>query len=342
MKTSLVILNWNGEKFLREYLPSVIQHCQNENTEIVVADNHSTDGSIDLLRSEFPTVRIIELDQNYGFAGGYNRALSQIDSEYYVLCNSDILLKSDAVSPIIEAMDNDKSVAVAAPKLKALLEPGMFEYAGAAGGFIDKYGYPFCRGRIMETVEKDEGQYNDECEIFWATGAFMVVRSSVWRELGGLDDTFFAHMEEIDMCWRVKNRGFRIMYYPQAEAFHLGGGTLNQGNPRKIFLNFRNSLWMLFKNLPKGKLISRLYIRMCMDGASAMIYLMKGQFSYFWAVLRAHWALYANVARLWRARNEYLHSSKTTKTTPTCMLDGSMVWRYMIKKLRTFNKLYTK
>lgn len=337
MRTSVVILNWNGEKFLRDYLPSVVSFCESADTEVVVADNASTDGSIALLKSDFPTVRIIQLDRNYGFAGGYNRALSQLDSEYYVLCNSDIELKKDPITPIIRMMDSDGDIAVCAPKLKALLNPEMFEYAGAAGGFIDKYGYPFCRGRIMDTVEKDEGQYNDACEIFWSTGAFMVVRASVWKELGGLDDSFFAHMEEIDLCWRVRNRGYKVMYCPEAEAFHLGGGTLNQGNPKKIFLNFRNSLWMLMKNLPGKSLFITLYIRMLMDGASAMVYLMGGKFSYFWAVLRAHLAFYANIPRLWRARKS-LGALATKKTD--AMLDGSMVWRYMVKKLRTFNQLY--
>lgn len=336
MKTSLVILNWNGEKFLRDYLPSVVRFCESADAEVVVADNASTDGSIALLKSDFPSVRIIQLDKNYGFAGGYNRALAQVDAEYYVLCNSDIELRMDAVSPLIRMMDADSEIAVSAPKLKSLHQPEMFEYAGAAGGFIDKYGYPFCRGRIMDTVERDEGQYNDSCEIFWATGAFMVVRSKVWKELGGLDDSFFAHMEEIDFCWRVRNKGYKLMYCADAEALHLGGGTLEQGNPRKIFLNFRNSLWMLMKNLPGKSLFITLYIRMMMDGASAMVYLCKLQFSYFWAVLRAHLAFYANIPRLWKARKE--QASDHGKNA--CVLDGSMVWRYMIRKQKTFNKLY--
>jgi len=337
MRAAIVILNWNGEKFLSKYLPTVIEHCQNPDYEVIVADNCSTDGSLDLLRRDFPKVRIIQLDQNYGFAGGYNRALAEVDADYYVLCNSDIELRMDAVSPVLRMMDADGSIAVTAPKIMALREPGMFEYAGAAGGFIDRYGYPFCRGRIMDTVEKDEGQYNDACEVFWASGAFMIVRSDVWRQLGGLDDSFFAHMEEIDFCWRVKNNGYKVMYCPDAEVFHLGGGTLEQGNPRKIFLNFRNSLWMLFKNLKGSQLFIIMYIRMLMDGASAMMYLLGGKFSYFWAVFRAHMAFYANIPRLWRQRRG-LNSS--ARKNSAAILDGSMVWRYMVRKQKTFNKLY--
>ncbi len=342
MKTAVVILNWNGEQFLREYLPSVVRFSVSADTKIIVADNNSSDGSIALLRSDFPEVGIIQLDQNYGFAGGYNKALADLDAEYYVLCNSDIELRSDAVSPIIRLMDSDPDIAACAPKLMSLREDGLFEYAGAAGGFIDKYGYPFCRGRIMDTVERDEGQYNDECEIFWATGAFMVVRSRVWHEMGGLDDSFFAHMEEIDLCWRIRNRGYKVMYCPDAEAFHLGGGTLNQGNPRKIFLNFRNSLWMLFKNLPKGHLFTRLLARMVMDGASAMVYLFQLKFSYFWAVVKAHFALYSNLGRLRRQRRALQEGGTENGPLISCTLDGSMVWRYMVRKQKTFNKLYIK
>ena len=342
MKTSVVILNWNGEKFLRGYLPSVVNFCQSADTEIVVADNHSTDGSLELLRREFPSVRIIELDCNYGFAGGYNRALAMIDAEYYVLCNSDIELKSNAVAPIVEMMDRDGDIAVAAPKIKALLKPDMFEYAGAAGGFVDKYGYPFCRGRVMDTVEPDNGQYNDSCEVFWASGAFMVVRSSVWRELGGLDDSFFAHMEEIDFCWRVKNMGRKVMCCAGSEVFHLGGGTLEQGNPRKIYLNFRNSLWMLAKNLPEGRLFSRLFVRMLMDGASAMMYLFQLKFSYFWAVIKAHWGLYSHIGSLRRKRSDLQLKCKNSVRNTAGILDASMVWRCMVKKQNTFNKLYIK
>lgn len=337
MKVSLVILNWNGEKFLKEYLPSVIQYSQNSDCEIVVADNNSTDKSIELLQKDFPTVKIIRLDQNYGFAQGYNLALNQIvDSEYFVLCNSDILLKSDAVSPIIKMMDSNPEIAVAMPKIKSLQHPELFEYAGAAGGYIDKYGYPFCKGRILENVEKDEGQYNENSEIFWASGAFMVVRSEIYKNLGGLDSNFFAHMEEIDFCWRVKNAGYKIAYCSESEVYHLGGGTLNQGNPRKLFLNYRNSLKMLFKNLQPNKLLPILFIRMILDGCSAAIYLLQLKFSYFWSVLKAHFAFYASLPQLIKQRKVIKKTAK--KYNHKEIYNGSIVYRCLVKK----NKKYFK
>lgn len=335
MKVSLVILNWNGEKMLREYLPSVIKYSQNADCEVVVADNNSTDGSINLLKSDFPEVKTIVLDQNYGFAKGYNLALSQItDSQYFVLCNSDILLKSDAVSPIIKMMDANPEIAVAMPKIKAINQPEMFEYAGAAGGYIDKFGYPFCKGRILENLEKDDGQYNENADIFWASGAFMVVRSNVYKNLGGLDENFFAHMEEIDFCWRVKNQGFRIAYCSDSEVYHLGGGTLNQGNPRKLFLNYRNSLKMLFKNLKPSRLIPILYCRMVLDGFSAGIYLIQLKFSYFWAVLKAHFAFYGSLPTLIKQRKELKKQAKNYSHKE--MFDGSIVFQCLIKKRTKF------
>lgn len=334
MITALVILNWNGEGLLKEYLPSVVEHCGNGFTDVIVADNGSTDGSLAMMKEKFPEVRVVTLDKNYGFAEGYNRALAQLDGyDYFVLCNSDVLLKSDAVTPVVRKMEGDREIAVAVPKIKSLREPEKFEYAGAAGGFIDKYGFPFCRGRILDNVETDSGQYDTDSETFWASGAFMVVRADVYRELGGLDATFFAHMEEIDFCWRVKNSGLKVAYCHDAEIFHLGGATLNQGSPRKLFLNYRNSLWMLLKNLPSGCLVFRIWARMVLDGMSAAVYLAQLKPKYFWAVVRAHFAFYANVPRLLKQRKSM---KKPTEKLPTGMLDGSIVWQYFVKKRTTF------
>lgn len=334
MKVALVILNWNGENLLKEYLPTVLEHCGNGFTDVIVADNCSTDKSLAVMKETFPEVRVVTLDKNYGFAEGYNRALAQLEGyDYYVLCNSDVMLRSDAVAPVVRKMEGDKAIAVAVPKIKSLRQPEMFEYAGAAGGFIDKYGFPFCRGRILDNVERDEGQYDTDSEIFWASGAFMVVRAEIYRQLGGLDSKFFAHMEEIDFCWRVKNSGHKIVYCHDAEVFHLGGATLNQGSPRKLFLNYRNSLWMLMKNLPSGCLVFRIWARMVLDGMSAAVYLAQLKPKYFWAVVRAHFAFYANVPRLLKQRKSM---KKPTEKLPTGMLDGSIVWQYFVKKRTTF------
>ena len=338
MKVALVILNWNGEKLLREYLPTVLEHCSNGFTDVIVADNCSTDTSMQVMATEFADVKTIKLDKNYGFAEGYNRALMELDGyDYYVLCNSDIMLKSDAVSPIVKMMESDCNIAVAAPKIKSLRQPEMFEYAGAAGGFIDKYGFPFCRGRIIDTVERDDGQYDQDIETFWASGAFMVVRVDVYRKLGGLDSKFFAHMEEIDFCWRVKNSGYKVSFCHDAEVFHLGGATLNQGSPRKLFLNYRNSLWMMMKNLPTSCLIFRIWARMVLDGMSAMVYLLQLKPKYFWAVVRAHFAFYGNIPRLAKQRKS---SKKPTEKLPSGMLDGSIIWQYFVKKRTTFGGVF--
>lgn len=334
MKTSLVILNWNGENFLKEYLPSVVEFTQNADTEIVVADNNSTDNSLPLLQKDFQSVKVIKLDQNYGFAKGYNLALQQLDSQYFVLCNSDVLLKSDAVSPVIKLMDSDKNIAACCPKIKSLKTPEMFEYAGAAGGFIDKFGYPFCKGRILETVEKDEGQYNKNGEVFWASGAFLVVRADVFKKTGGFDENFFAHMEEIDLCWRIKNEGFKIMYCADSEVFHLGGGTLGQGDPRKLFLNYRNSLKMLYKNLDDKQLFFTVLARMFLDGLSAAVYLCQLKFSYFWAVLKAHFAFYGCLGGLSKQRKALKNNVKNYKHSE--IYSKSIIFEYFVKKRKKF------
>ena len=336
MKTAVVILNYNGEELLRKYLPTAIKYAQNAECEIVVADNHSSDNSLKVLAEEFPQVRVITLDQNYGFAQGYNLALQQVNSDYYILCNNDIELRSDAVTPLISLLESNPNAAAAMPKIKSLRQPEMFEYAGAAGGFIDRFGYPFCRGRILDNVEQDNGQYNSvkSNKIFWATGAFMAVKAQIFKQLGGFDDSFFAHMEEIDLCWRIKNLGMDILYCTEAEVFHLGGATLQQGNPQKLYLNYRNCLKMMYKNLPTKRLIPTLWVRMILDGMSSAVYLCKLQFKFFFAVFKAHLAFYASLPKLIAERKKLKKTAK--KYYHNEIFNGSIVYRSIIKKQKTF------
>lgn len=292
-RTAIVILNWNGEAMLRHYLPSVLAHSTDE-AEVIVADNASTDGSLTLLREEFPTVRIIAMDHNRGFAGGYNMALMLLDKEnktagieppeYYLLLNSDVRVEQGWLTPMRQYMDDHPDVAAAAPKLLSDKQPNHFEYAGAAGGFIDRYGYPYCRGRIFDTVEKDTGQYDTVTDVHWATGACLLIRRTDYWAVGGLDERFFAHNEEIDLCWRLRLTGRRIVCVPQSTAFHLGGGTLPKGNPRKTYLNFRNNLTMLYKNLPEEELKKVMRRRTLLDYVAAMQMLLLG---HSWGDFRA-------------------------------------------------------
>lgn len=285
---SIVILNWNGKKHLEDFLPSVIEYSQVEGSEIVVADNASTDGSIEFLQTMHPTVRLIRLDQNYGFTGGYNRALKLLDSKYFLLLNSDIEVTPNWLDAMISHMDINERCAACTPKIKDFRKKTHFEYAGAAGGFIDRHGYPFCRGRIFDSLEEDNGQYDRPAEIFWGSGACLMVRAEQYFAAGGLDEQFFAHMEEIDLCWRLKKAGLSINYIPGSTVYHLGGGTLSYHNPRKTYYNFRNSLLFLYKNLPPGKREKVLFTRMLLDAISAFRFLLQGGFRDFHAILRAH------------------------------------------------------
>ena len=274
-KIAVVILNWNGKKMLEKFLPSVIEHSSPV-AEVIVADNGSTDDSMEFLHTSYPTLRTIQLDKNYGFAGGYNRALAQVDADYFILLNDDVEVTQHWIEPVIEQLGQDDKVAIAQPKLLMYDQRDTFEYAGGAGGFIDRYGYPFCRGRVFMTLEQDLGQYDDVCEIFWASGAALFVKAAVWRELGGLDDDFFAHMEEIDFCWRINNAGYKIMFNPQSVIYHIGGGTLPKENPFKTFLNYRNDLFLLLKNLPKRRLAITFFIRFFLDILAAFVFLLQG------------------------------------------------------------------
>jgi GT2 family glycosyltransferase len=339
-KVAVIILNWNGKHFLEQFLPSVVAHSLNEQTEVWVADNGSTDGSIDFIKSNFPQVKRILFDKNYGFTGGYNRALQQIKATYYVLLNSDVEVTQNWIEPIISYMDANEKVAAAMPKLLAHDSRNQFEYAGAAGGFIDFLGFPFCRGRILSELEHDDGQYDQASEIFWATGACLFVRASIYHETGGLDEDFFAHMEEIDLCWRMKNRGYKIMYLPQSLVYHVGGGTLPNNNPRKLFLNYRNNLLLLYKNLPDNKLGAILFTRMILDGMSALMYLMQGKVAFFLSVPKAHFAFYGMVKNFRAKRKQNKHLTEQAQHAE--IFKRSIVFSFFVRKARKFSDLNTK
>ena len=332
-KVAIVILNWNGEKFLKKYLPALVANTPSaigkegggSTVSIVVADNSSSDNSIPWLQENYPNIRTIILDKNYGFTGGYNRALAQVEAEYFILLNSDILVPDNWLQPLISFMDTHPEAGICQPKMLAegrhqqlsieatgeedltgLFKPNLsgrkyetFEYAGACGGYIDILGFPFCRGRVLSVVEEDKGQYDDAAQCFWASGACMMVKSSVWKELGGLDESFFAHMEEIDFCWRAQLAGHQVWCVPQSHVFHVGGGTLPNNSPRKLFLNYRNNLLMLYKNLPfekgweafglkSGNRNLYIFVRMCVDGLTGVVYLLQLKWSFFTAVIKAH------------------------------------------------------
>lgn len=287
MQTKIVILNWNGEGHLRRFLPGVLDAAP-RGVGVVVADNGSTDGSVEMLRREFPTVELVLMDRNYGFAGGYNRALEQVEADIYVLLNSDVETPRGWLEPILEMMERNPDVAAAAPKLRSLVEPDKFEYAGASGGYIDFLGYPFCRGRILRCTERDEGQYDDGRDLFWVSGAAFCCRSAVFRELGGFDADFFAHMEEIDLCWRMQLAGYRVRIEPRSAVYHLGGGTLSTDSPRKVFFNHRNNLAMLYKCSSTGQRLVVAVVRPPLDMLAAVSYLVQGHWANFCAVFRAY------------------------------------------------------
>ena len=292
MKTAVVILNWNTKDFLEKFLPPLIESTEGLDAEVIVADSASTDASMDMMSEKFPKIRQIRLEKNYGFTGGYNRALSLVDAEYYVLINSDIEVPKNWLSPLVEWMDTHPECGACGPKLHSWYDRDMFEYAGAAGGYLDRYGYPFCRGRVMSKIEKDTGQYDTPANVLWVSGACLMVRSSLWNSLGGLDDRFFAHMEEIDLCWRIQLSGFKVTVVPSSVVYHIGGGTLPNKSPYKLFLNYRNNLLMLENNLPKtiGRKSARRRIltRMILDGMSGIVYLITGKWESFKAVVKAH------------------------------------------------------
>lgn len=336
-KLSIVILNWNGRHFLEKFLPSVTNYSQADGFEVVIADNASTDDSIDFLKKEYPTIHLIQFTENYGFAGGYNEALKQLNSKYFLLLNSDVEVTPNWLPPLIECLDNDSSIACCMPKIHAHHAKDEFEYAGAAGGFIDKYGFPFCRGRVFNITEKDTGQYDKATDIFWATGAAMLIRSEVYTQLGGLDPDFFAHMEEIDLCWRVKNNGYRITCIPQSTVYHVGGGALPKENPFKTYLNFRNNLFLLYKNLDEQHLKKTLFKRKLLDGIAAIKFLISGEIGNFNAVVKAHFHYYKHLPQLKSKRKE-LFINKTVIEHKE-MYNGSIVLKFFLKKKRHYSDI---
>ena len=307
MTTAIVILNWNGKPFLEKFLPSLIENSYLPNVTIVVADNGSTDGSQEWVKSNHPAVKLIEFEKNNGYTGGYNKALALIEADYFLLLNSDIEVSTDWLPPLIEAMDNDPRIGICMPKIRSFNDKEYFEYAGACGGFIDRFGYPFCRGRILSHIEKDEGQYNQPCEIFWASGAAFMIRSSLFRQMGGFDDLFFAHMEEIDLCWRAKCNGWKVCVVPQSTVYHVGGGTLPNDSPHKLYLNYRNNLLMLYKNLPGKSLYPILLSRIFLDATSAIIFLFQRKTALFKAIWQAHCGFF-------KMKNKAVRNPGTTLT----------------------------
>ena len=299
-------------KLISQFLPSII--ANSEEATIYLIDNASTDDSVKLVSQNFPSVTIIKNDFNFGFAKGYNIALEQIEEEYYALVNSDVEVTKDWLKPVISSFDSNNDIGIIQPKILDFKNKEYFEYAGAAGGFIDKYGFPYCRGRIFDTIEKDSGQYNDEAPIFWASGACFFIRKSIYRKLNGFDDDFFAHQEEIDLCWRALNLGFKVSYIPSSVVYHVGGATINDSNPKKTFLNFRNSLLMLTKNLPENKLIPIIFTRLVLDGLAGIHFILQGKFIHCWAIIKAHFHFYHLINKTLKKRNgakteSYFHSN---------------------------------
>lgn len=333
---AVVILNYNGIKYLKRFLPGVCQHSI-PFAEVWVADNASTDESVNYVKQEFPQVKIVVNDVNGGFAKGYNDALKKIEADYYVLLNSDVEVTPNWIEPIISLMDADTTIAACQPKILAYNDKHKFEYAGAAGGFIDEWGYPFCRGRVFHETEVDEGQYNDTREIFWASGAAMFVRAKLYHQSGGLDDDFFAHMEEIDLCWRLKNMGNRIMVCPQSVVYHVGGGTLNSENPHKTYLNFRNNLYLLLKNGKPYDVVLRIYGRMVLDGIAGIRFLVRGDFEHFWAVLKGHFVFYGQIPKLLKKRN--LLGKNVVNYSHPQMVKLSIVYAFFVKGSKTFKQI---
>lgn len=337
-KIAIVILNWNGAKLIRQFLPSVINFSKGDLTEIIVADNGSTDNSLEILRNEFPGVQLLDLNQNYGFARGYNEALKQIEADYFVILNSDVEVTSGWLRSPINLMESNPEIAAVQPKILSYHQKTLFEYAGAAGGFIDRYGYPFCRGRIFNELETDCGQYDQTTEIFWATGACMFVRASQFHEAGGFDADFWAHMEEIDLCWRLKNLGYKIVYTPESTVYHVGGGTLAYDNPKKLFLNFRNNLWLLFKNLPGKQLVSVLFIRMVLDALAAFKLLAEFNLNGIRSVLKAHYYFWISLPVLLKKR-KLVKMNSSSKAALTGILQKSLVFQFYFRKRKRFSEL---
>ena len=336
-RVAIVILNWNGRQMLKEYLPSVLLYSRDEAT-VYVADNASTDDSLAMLKQHFPEVKLIELERNWGFADGYNKALAKIEVEYFVLLNSDIEVTHHWLTPMIEYLDTHLDIAACQPKLLSIFDKDCFEYAGASGGYIDRFGYPFCRGRIFETVERDNGQYDNVSDVLWATGAALMIRAKDYWEVGGLDGRFFAHNEEIDLCWRLRIRGRRVVCLPESYIYHVGGGTLPKSNPMKTFLNFRNNLTMLYKCLPEEELKSVMRWRRVLDYLAAWeMLILKRNVGDFKAVYRARRA-FKHWQKDFEADRRAIQASRKVGKIPE-QRDFSLLWQYYVKGRKTYLEL---
>lgn len=329
-KIAIVILNWNGQGLLERFLPVVLRYSPG--AEVIVADNASEDNSVSYLKTHFPEVRIIQNPCNGGFAQGYNLALKQVDAEVFCLLNSDVEVTEGWLDPVLDLLEKRPEIGIVQPKIKDLKNRGRFEYAGAAGGFVDVFGYPFCRGRIFQALEEDQGQYNDTRPVFWATGACMFIRRALFEELGGFDPDYFAHQEEVDLCWRAWNHGHQVFYSGASEIYHLGGSTLSNMNPRKTFLNFRNSLYSITKNLPRSKAFPIIGCRLLLDGVAALRFLLQGRWKHSLAILHAHLSYYKRFRRMLHKRERVRFVEKYYATT-------SIVWSHYVNGIRTFTEL---
>ena len=332
MKLAIIILNWNGQELLKKFLPSVVKYSNVKNVVIYIADNASTDGSIEFVEENYPTIKIVKNQCNGGYAKGYNDALQHIDADVYALVNSDIEVTKNWLKPIISTFENESNTAIIQPKILDFKNKENFEYAGAGGGFIDKFGYPFCRGRIFSTLEKDNQQYNDTSEIFWASGACFFIRSKVFHQLGGFDEDYFAHQEEIDLCWKAQNTNHTIKYVGRSSVYHVGGATLKEESPRKTFLNFRNSLFSLVKNLPKNQIVAIIFGRLVLDGIAGIKFLLELRPIQTLAIIRAHFSFYYHLPKTLQKRNEGIQKRNYYSIK-------SVVWNYFILGKKNFHDL---
>lgn len=328
MKTALVILNWNGKDLLSRFLPTVVQHSRQQ-ADIYVADNASTDGSVAYIEAHFKEVKTISMDANRGYAGGYNTALKQVDADVFILMNSDVATTENWLTPVLQHFEKHPDTAIIQPKICSFKNPDAFEYAGAGGGFIDRLGYPYCRGRIFNALEKDMGQYNDVAPIFWASGACLCIRAGVFWELGGFDEDFFAHQEEIDLCWRAHKAGYLVDYVGASAVFHVGGATLNSMNPAKTFYNFRNTLLALLKNAPRRYFPFLVLGRLVLDAVAGVKFLSEGKWIHTWAIVRAHFSFYKLAPRMLKKRNNHQKMQKYYHTT-------SIVWKHFVLGVKKF------
>ena len=332
MKIAIVILNWNGQQLLEKFLPSIVNFSSLENVNIYVADNASTDNSIQFIKENHPTVRVIKNDENGGYAKGYNDALTHIKADVFALVNSDIEVTKNWLNPIILNFKNQPKTAIIQPKILDYKNKTLFEYAGAAGGFIDKYGYPYCRGRVFSELETDNQQYNDTCDIFWASGACFFIRSAIYFDLNGFDEDYFAHQEEIDLCWRAKNLNYIIKYVGTSTVYHVGGATLKEESPRKSFLNFRNSLFSLVKNLPSSKLFPVIFMRLILDGIAGVKFLFELRPIHTLAILRAHFSFYYYLPKTLKKRKKHQQNNHYFKIK-------CIVWKYFIQGKKEYLSL---